>query len=228
MPGGENGGHKIVALELVRRLARFAPETQFLILTSASCHDELAALEAKNVSRKLIGVEAKWQSRARRWGGRVRRTLMRRVPGRFRPAVYEFQRVIWRTAGKASLGEDLNVDLLFCPFGTAHLRGRAGLRPELPIAAIVIDLQHKAYPQFFNQDQITERDHDLNWHRTSVIGVGSDFVRQSLLDEGFSESSVRTIYIRLNRRLPELDHEHASSILRKLKLAPESVFSLSG
>ena len=180
------------------RLARFAPKTQFLILTSPRCHDELAALEAKNVSRKLIGGEAKWQSRARRWGGRVRRALICRVPGRFTPAVYEFQRIISKTAYKASLVEDLNVDLLFCPFGTAHLRGRAGLRPDLPIAAIVIDLQHKAYPQFFSQDQITERDHDLNWHRISVIGVGSEFVRQSLLDQGFSELSVKTIYIRLN------------------------------
>jgi glycosyltransferase involved in cell wall biosynthesis len=224
LPGAENGGAKILALELVRRLASIAPETQFLILTLPRCHDELVALEAKNVSRKMIG-NGEWQNRAWQWGGRLHRALVRRIPDRLRPVrsiVYELQRITAKAGRKASFTGELNVDLLFCPFGAGA--GHARLPPGIPVVAIVVDLQHKAYPQFFTRDQITERDHNLNSHRTSFVAVISDFVKQSLLDEGFPEASVKTIYIRMDRHLPELTREHASSILQQLRLAPESYF----
>jgi hypothetical protein len=36
LPGGENGGAKVFVLELLRRLAEFAPQTQFVLLTQAT------------------------------------------------------------------------------------------------------------------------------------------------------------------------------------------------
>ncbi len=53
-PGGTNGGAKLVALEIVRQLARLAPKRDWLLLTSPSSHAELAALDAANVRRRLI------------------------------------------------------------------------------------------------------------------------------------------------------------------------------
>ena len=41
LPGGENGGSKIFALELLRRLAEIAPQTRFVLLTQAASHEEL-------------------------------------------------------------------------------------------------------------------------------------------------------------------------------------------
>ena len=35
LPGGENGGAKVFVLELLRRLAERAPQTQFVLLTQA-------------------------------------------------------------------------------------------------------------------------------------------------------------------------------------------------
>jgi len=54
LPGGRNGGAKLVATELVRGLAALAPEKRFLLLTSAGCHDELASLEGPNVRRRRV------------------------------------------------------------------------------------------------------------------------------------------------------------------------------
>jgi len=57
LPGGENGGAKRVATSLVRLFARLAPERDFVLLTSAPCHVELAALEAPNVRRRPLGTD---------------------------------------------------------------------------------------------------------------------------------------------------------------------------
>jgi glycosyltransferase involved in cell wall biosynthesis/SAM-dependent methyltransferase len=58
LPGGINGGAKLVALEIVRGLARLAPHWHFVLLTSPSCHDELVELERENVSRLLVPPES--------------------------------------------------------------------------------------------------------------------------------------------------------------------------
>lgn len=54
LPGGENGGAKIFIIELLRTLSRLMPDTQFVLLTRRSSHNELAALDCANVTRRLI------------------------------------------------------------------------------------------------------------------------------------------------------------------------------
>ncbi|HUR59667.1 MAG TPA: hypothetical protein VM029_18250, partial [Opitutaceae bacterium] len=54
LPGGENGGAKVFALELVRRMATIAPATRFVLLTQAASHDELASLDNDNVRRVQV------------------------------------------------------------------------------------------------------------------------------------------------------------------------------
>jgi SAM-dependent methyltransferase len=52
-PGGDNGGAKIVAVELVRALQRAAPERELLLLTPPACHEELQSLETGAVRRRM-------------------------------------------------------------------------------------------------------------------------------------------------------------------------------
>ena len=54
LPGGENGGAKLFVLELIRGLARMAPQTKFILLTHAVSHDELASLDCNNVRRMMV------------------------------------------------------------------------------------------------------------------------------------------------------------------------------
>jgi glycosyltransferase involved in cell wall biosynthesis/SAM-dependent methyltransferase len=58
LPGGINGGAKLVALEIVRGLSRMAPHWHFVLLTSPPCHEELAGLEGENVTRHLVEPES--------------------------------------------------------------------------------------------------------------------------------------------------------------------------
>jgi hypothetical protein len=56
LPGGDNGGAKVFALDLVSHLASEHPECRFVLLTQAAAHDELAALDRSNVRRvQVIG-----------------------------------------------------------------------------------------------------------------------------------------------------------------------------
>src|SRR5690606_37039327 len=48
LPGGDNGGAKIFVLELLRTLAAMRPDHEFVLLTQAASHDELAHLDRPN------------------------------------------------------------------------------------------------------------------------------------------------------------------------------------
>jgi hypothetical protein len=54
LPGGENGGAKVFALDLVAQLAKLAPKCRFVLLTQDVSHHELGALEAGNVRRVQV------------------------------------------------------------------------------------------------------------------------------------------------------------------------------
>ncbi len=54
LPGGDNGGAKLLSMELVRNLSRIASNWQFVLLTSERSHDELAVLESPNVRRLCV------------------------------------------------------------------------------------------------------------------------------------------------------------------------------
>ena len=55
LPGGENGGSKLLALQLVWQFSRnVAPECEYVLLTSSDTHDELSWLDAGNVRRLCI------------------------------------------------------------------------------------------------------------------------------------------------------------------------------
>jgi len=57
LPGGENGGAKLVTLELISAMSQLDPARQFLLLTSATSHHEVAGLDAPNVRRRTVTME---------------------------------------------------------------------------------------------------------------------------------------------------------------------------
>lgn len=56
LPGGENGGAKLMTLELISALANLLPETSFMLLTAESSNVELGWLETKhsNIQRMCV------------------------------------------------------------------------------------------------------------------------------------------------------------------------------
>lgn len=54
LPGGDNGGAKILCLALIEEMGIQEPECEFILLTSAKSHDELANLETRNIQRVCV------------------------------------------------------------------------------------------------------------------------------------------------------------------------------
>jgi glycosyltransferase involved in cell wall biosynthesis len=200
LPGGENGGAKVVVLELMRRLAVRAPRTQFCLLTRAESHEELSVLDAANVQRRLVaggGVREGMPGFTRgvsRWLGK---RLPRRVRNGASRLAYRLMRRRRRAGAKAVLRE-IGAELLFCPF-TAPTYAVAGV----PVVSVVHDLQYLSYPQFFEADDVAHREQVFRaaCREATLIVAISDYARESAIRHGCLEPHrIRTIHHRLGDR----------------------------
>ena len=185
LPGGENGGAKPFAFELVRALGIVSPRCRFYLLGSDRNWDELAALESSNVHR----IDS---------NGAIRRGILERLFGRRRTVPHQ----------------PLAADLMFCPF--------TGVPPcfsDLPIVSVVHDLQFRYYPQFFEAEDLGERESNLLsvCSRSRRIICVSEFVRESLL-QCFDFPPTRTVAIhsRLSSRLAAPATAEIGSVLKRL------------
>jgi len=181
--GGESGGAKLLATELARQFSRnVAPECEYILLTSGDAHEELAWLDASNVRRVCVeerqpALPAGGLSRraiVHRIGQTLESTLPRGIYGR----IYRFYSARIKSPQTGALLQDLDADLIFCPFTAPFYR-----IPGVPEVIVVHDLQYQAYPQFFTEE---ERYHSDYYFRQAcrvaarLICV-SEYTRQAVL-----------------------------------------------
>jgi glycosyltransferase involved in cell wall biosynthesis len=219
LPGGENGGAKIFVLDLLRQMTAMAPDTQFILLTQLASHEELATLDRANVQRRMVvgAVQASTvRPRLRRLasrvspflGGRLRRVLSR--------AGYRLNRKLKRH-GAGSLLSDLGVDLLFCPFTAPTY-----WEPGIPTVCTIYDLQYKTYPEFFAPEDVAHRSQtfiDASRRATALAAI-SDYSRQSAIVHGeLDPSRIRTIHLRMARRIAPESGQSDLQVLERLGLA---------
>lgn len=201
LPGGENGGAKIFVLELLRRLADKAPQTQFVLLTQAASHQELAALERPNMRRLMVIGPAETTPFRPRLPGFASRVLSR-LPGRLRSAVsrlgYSLNAALKRS-GSGALLRGMGADLLFCPF-TAPTYFELGI----PTVCTIYDLQYRTYPEFFTAEDAAHRDRTFRdaCRRATALAAISDYSRDSAITHGgLDPARIRTIHLRMAQRI---------------------------
>lgn len=150
LPGGANGGAKLVALALVREMATLAPDTQFILLTNAESHAELAELETRNVRRQLTDVdavptprEAPGLARARTAGRLLVDSL---VPPVARSQIKDAAWRMLKQHRREQISQTISrtTDLHFCPFTAPFF-----FEPTVPLVSVVHDVQFLDLPQFF-------------------------------------------------------------------------------
>ncbi len=199
LPGGENGGAKVFVLELLRRLAEFAPQTQFVLLTQATAHDELAALDGPNVRRLMVLDSSRppvLPSLGKRIFSRGSAHLparLRRIAGRL---AYSLP-TLSKPSRSRSLMQDLKVDLLFCPFTAPTY-----FEPNVPTVCVIYDLQYKAYPEFFAAEDVAHRDRtfaEAARKSTTLVAI-SDFSRDAAIAEGkLDPAHIKTIHLHISQ-----------------------------
>jgi glycosyltransferase involved in cell wall biosynthesis len=199
LPGGENGGAKVFVLELLRRLAELAPQTQFVLLTQAAAHEELAALDSANVRRLMI-LDPSRPPALRSLGTRIFSRVLAHLPQRLRRVAgrlgYSLPTLSKRN-GSRSLLRDLDVDLLFCPFTAPTY-----FEPNVPTVCVIYDLQYKAYPEFFAAEDAGHRDRTFAEaaRRSTTLVAISDFSRDAAIAEGkLDPAHIKTIHLHISQ-----------------------------
>ena len=220
LPGGENGGAKIFVLELLRRLAEIAPQTQFILLTQAASHAELATLDRPNMWRVMVvGPVVANTLRPRLLGLGSR--LLPHFPARLRGVVnrlgFKLNTALKR-GGSGALLRDMGVDLLFCPFTAPTY-----FDPGIPTVCTIYDLQYKTYPEFFAAEDVAHRERTFieACRRAAALTAISDYSQDSAITHGnLDPQRIRTIHLRMAQRIaPEV--ENGKAILDHLGLVPQ-------
>lgn len=217
LPGGENGGAKVFVLELLRRLGELAPQTQFVLLTQASAHEELASLDRPNVRRLMVLGQAAPDNVHSRTELVLSR-LFRHLPVRWQSLVSRVSHRI-SSAPKRSESADLlrsiGADLLFCPF-TAPTYSE----PTTPTVSVIYDLQYRAYPEFFTPEDVLQRERTFveACKRSVMLAAISDFSRREAIEQGrLNPARIKTIHLQItNDRLR--DAEKDKSVVGRLEL----------
>lgn len=222
LPGGENGGAKIFALELVRRMSADMPHARFVLLTQAESHDELSSMDRDNVTRAQVvgGATSRMRSRVFRFAS----ALLSSFPPALRRAAARWGfrlHTMMKRGGSRSLLRDMDVDLLFCPFTapTFHEEG-------IPTVCTVYDLQYRTHPQFFSPEDavLRERAFEEAARLATALVAISDYSRDSAISHGkLDPRRITTIPIRLAQWPPPADGD-AARVMHRLGLLPRRFF----
>src|SRR5262245_54187361 len=226
LPGGDNGGAKVLALDLVRRLPRLAPRYRFLLLTSSANHQEVGALVGDGVERLHVLQDGSAPallstSLATRLLSGSRAAALRFFPGGLgRALVARARRLLAHLARPHESGPGLRerrVGLLFCPF-TAPTYAE----PGIPVVSILYDLQHLDYPEFFASQELAVRALHLQWLRrwSDRVVCISEHSRRSLLRHlEIPADRTRVVPIAVHERLPALSSSQVAAVRARFGLA---------
>jgi len=197
LPGGENGGAKIFAIELLRSFHKAAPADHFLLLTASWNHEDLTILDGPNMSRfcVLTGKKPEPKPPTAQYPGFLRRRLDR--IGRYIMGAFQTSITPGRLLGSRG------VDLLFCPF-TAPTYSE----PGVPTVSVVYDLQHRDLPHFFSPHEIGLRNAFMNEVSQKVdhIVCISEHVRKAVLKHLKTDPErTHTVHVCIQSRLSTPD-----------------------
>lgn len=200
LPGGENGGAKVFVLELLRQLANVASDTEFVLLTQAASHEELAVLDRPNM-RRLMVVSPSASSRLRKFARILASRLMPFIPRFLKGPVNKLGyrlNLALKQRGSQSLMQGMGSDLLFCPFTAPTFYS-----PGVPTICTIYDLQYKTYPGFFSAQDATHRGFAFTeaCRKADALVAISNFSRDDAIAYGKLQGAhISTVYLRTAKR----------------------------
>ncbi|MBI5591182.1 MAG: glycosyltransferase family 4 protein [Deltaproteobacteria bacterium] len=210
VPGGDNGGAKPLAMELLKGFQSMAKGDRFLILTASWNHDELAVLDAPAMKRLcVIHRKRRTESLVRKEG--LAKVLMRHL--------MLFSKRFQQNFFQSHSLRDRGVDLLFCPFTAPTFA-----EPGIPVVSVIHDFQYQEFPHFFTPDEYFHRNafmQDVARKADAVICV-SEYTRQAAV-QSLSIPLERSFVIPncVQLRLKRLDSEEKTALLERLGIAAQ-------
>lgn len=205
-PGGENGGAKVLVLELLKQFQKLAPSYYFLILTAPWNNSELAQYETNN-TKCLLVPNLNDTPKTNKSG--LFSKLIRKISNKI-----SFQ--INKSINSGYILKKNKINLLFCPFSAPTYAEK-----DIPLVAIAYDLQHLDYQFFFTAQEQQHRTKFLAnlLSKSQKIICISDFTRQSFIKHFKTpKEQLAVIHISIHDRLPKLDESIVTEHLNRLGL----------
>lgn len=210
LPGGENGGVKLLALELIKGFQAMSQDNRFLFLTASWNDEELALLDNASTQRLCILNKQ----------GRMTHSSSSRYIIQLERILRKIYRVLRRhyrekLQGKGLLSQ-MGVDVLFCPFTAPTFA-----EPGIPVVSLIHDLQQKEYPQFFTSQELEMRESFYNEvrRRADAIICISESTRESVIRHLKTDpEKTHTIHNSIQSRLIGRDASRVSEYLRDLHI----------
>jgi glycosyltransferase involved in cell wall biosynthesis len=218
LPGGENGGAKLVAMELLKGIREADREHNFLILTAFWNDKELSVLDRKNMKRLCVVDKAEQDKK--QWQLSFRGRIPLRIERRLRKIYWFFRRYYRSNLYKGGPLTTHGVDLLFCPFTAIPYA-----EPGIPIVSLIHDLQHKDYPQFFSQKEIDARNTFMDevCRRADAIICVSESTRIAVIKNLKTDpDKTHTVHNCIHSRLLKPGQTRIDENLEKLNIANRS------
>lgn len=247
LPCGENGGAKILTIELIRNLAKIAPDVNFILLTADRNHEELSILDSHNVRRvcvinfsggvgndketvkkeisKKISLFKRMQTYAQSFSRLPIYSIKKILP---RPIKQKLKAILHYNAlpkiqpevvqEKVSLGL---LEGLGVDLLFCPLTAPFYHEKNIPTVSVVLDLQYKYYPQFFSQTELHHRNDffEKACEYSDYLICISDFVNKTVLENSSKNpEGVKTIYINLANRLPTISNDQRLDVLKRFGL----------
>lgn len=230
LPGGANGGAKIMTLQLIQHLAKLAPDIQFALITPRRNTHELfsafnqlpnvvisvedSPLASFSLSKSILSLIIKiavtllpsfLKTSLKKWLKRFLFERKKRTQHHFFTKTHAIY---------------AKPDLLFCPF-TAPFFHNA----NTPTVSVVYDLQSHYYPSFFTQDEQIERKmhFDAACKLSDKLICISHFVKQTIIDNSqLSPENIVPIHIKTAHRLHSVPLSKLNETLKSHRLDKEN------
>lgn len=222
LPGGDNGGAKIMTLQLVKQFSIVAPEHQFILLSSKQNHKELSLLKSNNV--EVVNTSALDLTASNIFLMTVGAIIwpifkLAKLIGLhpFKDKLRNLYLQMRSNLISKNLLKSFKPDLLFCPF-TVPIFSQL----NIPIIAVIYDLQSFYYPQFFTSTERDEREKNfrLACKQSDKLICISDFVKQTVIDNSnVPAEKIKRIYIRSANRFSRREIPTELGVLNKYQIS---------
>ncbi len=220
LPGGDNGGAKIMTLNLIKQIAKLTPTYRFYLLANKINYDEIKQIKTKNIN--IIKVDAYHYS------PKVMHVVLPFLYFLFSPfklliplSVKQRIHIIIHKISRAFSIKQMSkqmpsIDLLFSPFTAPFFCGL-----NVPNISVIYDLQYHYYPFFFSPQDCGQRHktfRDACKYSTKLITI-SNYVKETVIENSkFPSKDIQTIHIKLSKRLPILAFDKINQVLASFNL----------
>ena len=195
LPGGDNGGIKLLVWELLKRF-QHAENEEFILLTAAKNDHLFNEFKMKRICVLNNSSSTTASSLKTRLVNVVKKRLKRKTRKR--------------------ILKENNVTVLFCPFAAPTF-----VEPGIAAVSVIADLQHLYYPYFFSKNELKNRNqfYERIQARVDDIIAISEYTRQTVIEKlGFPPERVYALPVSLHSTHPLPPAAAIRTILEKHNL----------